>query len=713
MTGKINFIAFSFVMLLVSSLTNAAVLGSADFEESGLGFDFNTQAEWVTGFTCSADPDNVLSGDPSNLCTGTARVCPGTVVTVTPQIVTSRWAMDSFSATSFYPTSCGVDCPDIMIPYATFNSNRNIEWLPEAVFDSEQSLGERDGWTSDSAHHSTLGSFYTQSVTYRSFGTPYSGMRGGANIFCKGEIQIAAEVGGVGSGYGNRALVGSGTITTSSVDVPLNTVGSNIIISRLTDAECFAAVVAHPITPPEDPGFFMLSYYTVAPSVPEARETSIITVTEGVCSLIRESMAADGTLSPSTPILLWITVDNDGDLPAAPIDASTPTAGFTVAPLDESYCDLLGILPGFCPSSGFGPAIAPGFSRPLAIYVGQDAPGPSCPEVCIEYECGSGGCGPAGPPDPLCIDLCEANSCDIDPSTADMPQGEAVDFTVECLDLTGATTPCPGSSEWFFGGAITGRFVGPTTTSAATAVSDDPIGTTGTLNYNCGEGCTACSSDLVVVESSLDCVISPSGADLGIGDSEDFEVVCTYDDVYIDPDDPDLDADWSLEDGLVGDLDDRGTHGATVTATTDSEGNLVVSVTYRGITVYPSAPIRTGDYVIDDDVDPEDDESDTEWCEIHPSYLEGPTHTTKFVTIMCGPPGARVPCTPGSVHWTSAPLGIIRLIERVDRDHLIKALVITGDAGSFTRLIAEIDGDPDQRCSTVVEVTEPDCIEYS
>ncbi len=604
-----NLLVLSFVFLLSSSAVNAVVLGGANFRDALLAFPFNTQMEIETDFTCSADPDDVLAGDPTDLCSGGARVCPGTVVTVTPRVSLARWGMTSLDAIAYYPTSCGATCPDEMIPYATFTSNRNMEWLDQATFDSLHWVGENDAWSAAEHHYEALGRFYNQPITFSSFLTEYSDMRGGANVFCGGNIQVLWERGGVGTAYGDSPLVGTGAVTAASVDVTLSgSPGTDLIMTRLYEHDCFGSVVAHPIDLADDPPFLMVSFYTDAPSIPEARTSRSIEVSGGMCSAVRGRAEVIGDLTAAGSIgFLNMTLRNTGDVDIVADDARSTTAGFEAMPLDPALCAMFGMV---C-DNGFGHTIEPSEEQELLIFLRNNDGVTDCPDLCIDYDCEAGGCGGPGSGS-YCFNLCD--------------------------------------------------------------------------------------------EGLLDCWIVPDSADMEVGDSEDFDVYCELDGVPVDPDD----ADWDT-DGVVGTLDDRGTDGATFTAGDDSTGEISVDVTVGGFTDTATAPITIGE----GDDTPGDEESETQYCTITPGRYAGPTGSVGRFTVRCGPPEDVERCVEGAVEWSTNDDTVVDLIEIPHLDHVSRRARIIGEEGDSAWVRATIGGEEGHFCTAVVDVTPPDCVEYS
>ncbi|MFH2100734.1 MAG: hypothetical protein ABII71_01460 [Candidatus Micrarchaeota archaeon] len=685
----------------------ATVSASPEFETPFPDFAFNTGMTFTTGFECEVTSGTVIDGDP---CEGVASVCPGTEIRITPTAY-ANWGTPGHELIVPYLLCSSGPCLEPDAVGALSITSHRATWLSPSLYED---YAAPDGYaffmsdvgTTGEDHYDELGTFYDVPASYYDDVADvwYYDRRARANVFCEGTIQVNHNSPTGSFGVGTSFMPSPGTST-----VTLDALGAHTIQTQLTGGECFAAAAKLPLE--RGTTRFTLIYYGYnTPMVPAAPTTSpVITVTEGTCEMEHIGSTAATALTPGGATLVSVFVLNSGDMPATTSGVSA-SAGFFAAPLDAGYCDALGIPPFACRASGFGIPVAPGNWRELFVYLSQDAASTGCPEITIEYECADSGCGGGGGTQTFTFDMCDAMSCEIDPPAADMPQGEEVSFSVTCFDLAGAPTPCP-SGDWTLSG-ILGEVYDESSTGA-NAIAESSVGARGNLEFDCGGSCTPCASDLTVVESRLDCWIEPSGAEIEIGDSEDFDVFCEYDDAPVIPDS----ADWEMEDGLDGTLDDDGVDGARITATVDSAGNLVVTVTYGGITVRPSVPVITGEpeIVPPDELPPGEDESSTDFCEIHPAVVEGATHSLQTVSISCGPPGARVPCDLHSVTWRSSPLGIVDLarFDRPDMNHLWRQFMITGAVDSWARVIAWIDGDEDQRCSTVVQVAPSSCVEYS
>jgi hypothetical protein len=701
-----------FFFLVFSCTFFAAESAEGAFENT---YDpFHSNLEYSTDMICTLESGTSIDG---SVCSEPATVCAGSEINVVPA-AWGEWeyryveSPEADQNLRLLYLRCGTrpcEVPEDFSGSRTTFTN-DIHWLDESTYDRyDPDLGgfAQDDINYDIGLYEELDDFSRVRAVYfeDNEGVWFYDRAAYANVFCKGEIQVRLIGEDGGTRLGNSEISGDATVLGAPVSVTLENPGEYRIDTRIINAKCFAVATQIPV---EEARRFLINFYGYnTPTVPPATTTTpTITVTEGICEMSYGGSRTGGTLEPGSAIGLTVTLDNTGDSPATATGVSSSTDGYTVMPMTSELCDLLGITFGLCPEeTGFEIATEPGESRELFLYVSREEGSKDCLDnVCIDYECAAGGCGGGGSGS-VCFDLCDAASCDIDPPSADIAENGEEEFDLACYDIGGEEIDCPGN-DWSVSG-FTADFLERSTTGAVISPTSGE-GSSGTLDYSCGAGCS-CDADIDIVESMLDCDIVPSGADLEEGESEDFDIECYYDDEPLDNDELDG-ADWSLDDGLDGDLDERGTDGATFTATTDSDGRLRVTVTYGDYVAVDSVPIRTGDFV-EDEV-PED-ESSTEWCRITPGAAEGPTYSMLAFSIMCGPPEARVPCGSGTVSWDSSPLGVLDLLESEETDHQFKAVRITGEPEETAGLTAQVGGNPEHTCTAVVDVVEADCLEFT
>ncbi|HID72495.1 TPA: hypothetical protein EYP38_01020, partial [Candidatus Micrarchaeota archaeon] len=496
---------------------------------------------FYTDFTCSVlTPDLVISGDP---CTSAASVCPGTQISVTPSAY-ATWASPSGGIGMPYvlctdPVGCRE--PDEVDPSYTATTHRAM-WLRASLFAEYEApdghaFFANDIGSSGQSHYDELGgssNFHEELADYYEDieGTWYYDRVADGNVFCRGNLQTRYQSGSGGDSVDTTELVGSSP-TIDPVTITLSDTGIYTIDTRILDGACFAAAAKLPLE--RGTNRFVLYYFGYnTPSVPMATTSSpSITVTEGTCDVDFVSSSAEGTLLPGESIVVTVLVHNTGDIPASVESVSATTAGFTAQPLN---CTDAGIPAWACPGpSQFGTTIDPDSSRELLVHLRQDVGATGCPDLELEFECSAGGgCGGAsGGSGTIPFDLCDAMSCEVEPDPAEIPQGEETPFTVTCFNLGGIEMECP-PGIWALRGLL--GDLRDASSSGVNVVVDSSPDSTGTLEYNCGDTCPPCHSDLTVVRSRLDCWIEPSGAEIEIGDSEDFDVFCEYDGDPVIPD---------------------------------------------------------------------------------------------------------------------------------------------------------------------------------
>lgn len=604
-------------------------------------YQFYTDVSVDTEFSCGADDDSILDQSPresSDICDVFTTVCPGTRVTVTPS-VSGSWGSNAargreFEIVSAYPR-CGGGSDICRVPNRFSGSMRSysVDWLDESLFDDyavDSGGYARVLFTSNEGEYDDLNppfhrvpvEFIQQDpVTFE----PVSHLNslGYGDVFCKGDVTV----------YHNGRSVdsfeaGSG----DSVSVTLDSEGEHSIRTELRNVECFAALVKDPVDY-GIPGWFVIYYFGYdGPSFDNDRFERVITVDSRACSVEYDESETIPYLEEGESAETTVTITNDGEIPAT-VEIMGTSHGYRVTEFEEDICiDLFGS--EFCfTQSGFETPIDPGRSRDLHISVLRTARvAAECPEVWLNYEC-SGSCGSGsgtisfpleceGDIEPPPVDTLPY--CEIDPDEADLGQGEIHRFDVTCYDADGLEIPCTGTS-WSFGGGIDAHFYRPPTERDALVRSYSPIGTTGTLEYDCGPVCAPCEANLTVTAASLICEVDPSEANLEVDESQQFDLICTHDGRSITPDD----VDWWLED-ISGTLSDRGVDGAKFVGDRPDEGEIVALADFGHIWVEDDAHITVGDgfpgdVILECEIDPPsamlyvgDSEDFTVYC-----YLDG------------------------------------------------------------------------------------------
>ena len=339
--------------------------------------------------------------------------------------------------------------------------------------------------------------------------------------------------------------------------------------TSLYDVECFGAVVKHPDNTDFNLGYFRLYYYTEnRPNIPDftAIERLSIELTTGDCSLEETSVdiAASSSVGDGAR-LIAVDVRNSGDDPiqVTSVSVSPATSIWDVFPLQPSLCSALGF--SFCPASGFDETLEHGEETTLYVVlsnrVGSDATLTLNARTATE-------CAPISCTEEVLVRSGSITSCEIDgPPGGLVGQNTITRFGVTCYDGMGTEIACVGD-DWSLV-SLTGEIMESDNEHAILYV-DSRIGSSGRIRYT--SGMANCDYRATIIDPLYDCYFDPSVADLDYGESEDFDLICTRGDRASTPDDH---VDYSLGDGLTGDLTDESSSGVTYTAPyEDTDGDL-------------------------------------------------------------------------------------------------------------------------------------------
>ncbi len=693
------------VLLLLVSAVWATSINNAHFDASDSTWHFYTDMQITADFNLELVSGEVASGvDENNIQTGDA-VCSGSVLRVTPDL-DSEWATPDLDIVSIYPTCGGGYCP-AMISYGTVNTNRDITWLTSSVFNNHQTFGNANDFSQDQSRYTQLGTFHTQTVTYnQNLGVFDSGKRGGANIFCKGDFQVRDG----GTIAGSTSLP-----STAPVDFTVSTVGSHAITGRIDNADCFGALVKHPINDVDHPAWFFMYYFThkstsTSNSLSSGSlglDTVTITVQDsgGICLMNEIDVDASSSLSDEDFIMLRTTMHNSGD----PIQVTSVTGSsshFDVDPFPVALCDILGFPPSICPSSnGFGETINSGGNKDLYVLI-ERLPGATGGTILtFNAETISASCGGTA----SCTDTLNLGNnvpvfCEIEPTELTYGTLEVAEFLVACENLAGDPISCVGNN-WYWD-SISGGFVEATNTHAL-AYPESPPGSSGTLNYE--SGIAHCLSDVDVITPYYECEFIPPSAEMDTGDSEYFELNCFAGGSSSTPDD----ADYAPIDGLLGSTSNSSTDGTTFDAGADSDGDLQGYAFWNDPVDDPVlgaialAPIIIGNGSGNDSNETGDNDPDgsSEWCTIGTGPLEVYPGFSGWVPIGCGPSGDQ-PCE--NVTWYAT--GYVSLSGGTDSGTSYTA---TGDPGDGATINAYLNGDTSKSCYRGFTIQEPYCWEFS
>ncbi|MEM4359267.1 MAG: hypothetical protein QXT45_01925 [Candidatus Bilamarchaeaceae archaeon] len=697
------------LLLVLGAVWSADVSVSANYDDmpAHTSFYFSTSQRFTADMSCAVQ-GKVLSGTP---CDGTAIVCVGTNMTLTP-ILSGRWAVgSSLNILAPYYPPCD-RCPN-MQDY-TAKSEENVKWLSNSMFDSYSV--DTGGYATGITYlgnpgislYNELGTFHAQSTDYLIYldqPQPNSSKKGYGNVFCKGRWEV--RIGPRGDG-GEMS-----TPPSSSYTEHFTTEGDRIIHVLLSNVKCFAAFVKHP-TDVDNPSSFNLNFFGYnAPSIPNVIEESTIRVVNIQPGLDITGVRAER--SSGSTYLLRITVRNTGDV-REQVTAVHPISG-SAHPAGGLDCMLYG---WFCSGdNGFNEYINPGDSHDLYVTYSGTLSGDI---FRLDYES----------PDPTCSASTTWNTtvnippgggitrCEIQPMGLALTPYEIHEWSVTCYNAIGAVVPCVGD-DWSFD-RINGGFISKSSRNAIGYVTETSclLPTPACADYiTYRTGSVMCAGRITSYppEDSRDpnsfvCDLTPDSANLNVGDSQDFTVNCSMEGTPVSP----TRADYDTVNGLDGSLTGETTRGVTFTATTESEGDVQVIAWYTS----PFDPTLRGaidwSHVIVGNITnqttnetAQENETPSEGvlCVINPSVIS-PAYPSMSgtVVIKCGPSGNE---TCDGVSWSAESA-------TVSGDNYGAVYTVRSDARPGTgRIMATIDTDPhhegpEGNCEAVLRIQEPECI---
>ncbi|NYZ77015.1 hypothetical protein H0O02_01730 [Candidatus Micrarchaeota archaeon] len=709
-------------LFLMAYSFGAAAIVPADFSTGveGVAAHFSTDLYFDAGMSCVYS-GRVLSGTP---CSGASTVCPGGHLYVVPSI-NALWARTYAEIISSYPYCSGTGyCPG-MITYSTLNTNRNIKWLGDSMFDDYDVSDDGAGHNVFPLHngaegitrYNELATFHAERMGYYnvSGGTIYTNKRGDANVFCNANVEVRR---------------GSTTLDTQEidgiriVDVPLMSEGTTTVSTRLTGTRCFAGAVKNPLDTDNPPYFQLLLYGYNTPSISMASTSGDILV-EDRQPLLTIIPPIGITQSGAIPnaYLLSINTRNNGDVPVR-VTGVRPIGDGTAGAFGGMDCMLYGFPPSICPSdNGFGSTINAGATKRVYVLFGGELDGDI---AYLIYE----------PLQPICSDATSFNAtihidsgntpvrCEIDPSTLPLTQFEIHEWDVTCYNSLSLIVPCAGDN-WYFFDAY-GAFVDKTDERARAYVSSIE-GVSPMLVYQTGS--VRCTSELSIHPdeptssndpNSFVCELSPDSAELDIGESQGFTLDCTLEGVPVEP----ASAEYSNVHGLDGSLSGASTDGVTFTGTINSSGEVQVIAWYGT----PADPTLLGAidwaHVVVGIGGNETNETGGgekgDICELSPSYKEMYAHSAGFVGILCGGPGERVPCSSTTtIEWGVAP----ELHGGIISGTTSGATFSVGSDGTtpaygyhtagVSAVITNSEGEALGHCWADIFINEPSCLDYT
>jgi hypothetical protein len=698
---------FFVALLLFAATALATNVNNAVYEGTDSTYHFDTDMQFTTDSTLRVISGSVVSGDPNNLQSGDT-VCSGAVVRVTPA-VTARWATPDFAAVGIYPTCGGGYCP-AMISYNTVNQNRNIAWLSSATWNTHKTFATTNDFSQSETKYNELGAsnFYLQRVTYTNVtGQFLQNKEGGAGVFCKGTIEA----------LDGATVAGTSSMPSApSFDITVTTNGAHQVGTRLSNVDCFGAIVKHPIDLPAQPTWFWLDYFgNDGPAIPSTMATDTVTLNVqsggGGTVLFHETQVTASSALTDDQTKVIVRYHNDGLTSINVTGVSSSSASYTAGPFPESgsFACNMGGFGTLCPiDNGFNTPIAAGAERNMHVLVRRLAAGSGTILTFTAQTSGAGGCGGLATGTDQ-VDLRNIPiTCEIAPPVLSLGTLEVARFEVTCYDLGHSAIPCIGTNwEWV---TLAGDFV-ERTNSYALAYTTSPQGTSGTIRYS--SGIATCQAGVLNDRPPMyACEFDPPSAEMEVDTSEYFEMNCFVNGTATVPDD----ASYDLTDGLTGSTSNSSTDGTAYDAPSDpTDGQL------RGFGEFGSAPdpivgaIALADINVINSTNNQTNctgpncgcvgpncgnDGDSDFCTIGSGALFVWPGYGGWISIMCGEHGDE-PCT--GVHW----------------DISGGTLSNQGDSGtSFTvtgpgSITAYVNDDTTQVCSSQFYIGTPACWEFS
>ncbi|MFH0737108.1 MAG: hypothetical protein V1827_00065 [Candidatus Micrarchaeota archaeon] len=712
------------VLLALVSAAFATDINDAEYTGSVSSLEFTTDMQFTTDSTVTLVSGDIASGDPANLQSGDT-ICSNAVVRITPS-VSAKWAAQDFSATALFPTCSQVPnsyCPP-MLAYNTVNHNRDVKWFSSTIWDSHKAFGDNNDYSQTVSRYNELGAsnFHNQRVSYdNNTGNIYANKEGGAGVFCKGTLQVVD----------NNVVKSTNSMpSASSYDLTLSTTGAHTVSTRLSNVDCFGAVVKHPLDL-NNSGWFWLDYFTHGDPIAATIATDTITLnvdasgTAVPCDFhdIQVVSVNPSSQNPAAT-LVRIREHNDGTSPMSITSVTSPSGyiAFKAPEQGTLPCDWLLNNVGCVADNGFDNTIAAHATQDIYVLLIKN--GNPTGSVCMTFtgeSSGGTGCGGAGTcTDSTCIGADVATRCGIIPPSLSLGTNELAHFEVSCWNIHNASIPCQGD-EWNWAG-ISGGFT-ERTNSYANAYTTAPPGTSGDMTYQ--SGLAMCYSYITTREPYFVCEFDPSSADLDANETQYFDFTCYLNGTETTPDDTEYD----LGGGITGTLSNESTDGVTYNAPDQNTSGTLDGVGYLDISPYiigavdqalitvtsdsngnqtnntnctdPNDPNCTSPCVGDCDGD---DDGDTDACTIGSGPISVWPGYSGWVGIRCGQ-FANETCP--------------ALIWDIDggspgaSDNNGTTYIVTGQPGSIVRITASYASDLTQTCWTSFFIGTPECWEFS
>ena len=648
---------FLFLVLAVS-LTSAVYIdfkndrsnsNPAELYHFGTDVQFESSIDScrVTSCPYGAPEDCILEG---TLCSGTATVCPGTWIGVTPE-AEGRWAAPSLNIFSLYPYCEGIlGCPE-PVSYSSVNTNKNLKWLSNSVYakyDADAGGHAAYDYCTPSTCpplylsqsgidvYNELGTFYTQRMTYMRLESegPLTNKRGSANVFCNGDIAVQYA----GSPFGTQDIPTSGG-TYSEANIHLiGGEGTAALTPAISNMDCFSSVVIYPANTSNTNWRWYPFGYDM-PSLGTQMGTPKYVEVEDRQPLLDVVYVSVTEYSPHYIFEIWVI--NRGDVPVE-VTRTTPIGPGHPQPLSSTTCMLLGIPTPPCPSSsGFGEEIPVGALHFIyVIYTGDlDAD-----LFDLKYGTDYNVCSSETEWEVEVTADADVGSCTIRPSSLIVDPYEVHEYNVTCYNILHHSVPCSGDT-WYWQ-TFRGGFI-ETTNEHSLAYTYSPAGSAGQLYYQDDSG-IRCSSDVTISKTPhtpdyYRCEMDPAVAGFEVGEEQYFDVTSYFDEVEVTPDD----VSYALTGGLAGTLSDESDSGVRYTATTPCLGILR---TYSEYTSPSDGYLRGAVCLAGIIVEEAGNDSDRFQCELVPNSTSMEIGGSETFELNCHFDGAEV--TPDTVTYT-------------------------------------------------------------
>jgi hypothetical protein len=526
---------------------------------------------------------------------------------------------------------------------------------------------------------------------------------------------------------GTKEITSSGSISRPSIG--LAKAGTYTISDKFVVKGC-ALTVRHPKCSylPQAENIYSRTVAQLGPGAAEYVKT-VGTNTFTIKVEDRQNSIKFGSTTPSSPvtipnstfpILVGISVTNDGGAIVQITSVSSNNSLVKVEPFDNTLCSgpVPSSIAAICSGGGggFNTNINPGATRKVYVYLSAPtaaAPGTYQATLTFTHVAQSNVCD--SKTDTSAFELNKGSGpgnlvrCEITPTTQSVKQNQLYTFSVACYDSLNAKVSCVGSN-WNL--VSLDGLVPVKSTSSAQMFTWSSAGSTGQLRYTTGS--VSCNSNLTVIDSTEDLIVTPPTAKLKQNDTQPFTATCIQNGNPV----ACLNTQWNPWGGLTGQLSNSTTNSTIYTATVDNITTRLYAIDPGLNSVNP--PVGWADITVGsgsngdkNETDDDDDErkGKSKYCVIDPDSQTVYTGLRSW-TVTCLDPGNGLPTScKETVKWY---LNGVYLPNRYVIDKQTEAVrALISQPGTTQTLIAYTDEAAKQYCALDFNATLYDCILYT